>query len=222
MDLEEKVDKGIEVVREAYDKFDDPAIAWTGGKDSTLILHMVKEIHDGEIPSPALFIDSTFEFPETYEFVDKISEEWGVDVHVAKAEELVEKYHETEDEEKKKEIWHHMKIRAIDQALDENGWDALLVGIRWDEHPARSEETYFSPREDHTRVHPILHFTEADVWAYISSNDLPYHPLYDKGYRSIDAQGYTHPVEDPDAPERAGRDPEKEKIMQRLRELGYF
>jgi phosphoadenosine phosphosulfate reductase len=97
-----------------------------------------------------------------------------------------------------------------------------MVGIRWDEHPARSSETYFSPREDHMRVHPILHFTEKDVWSYIRRNNVPYNPLYDKGYRSLGAKIDTEPVADPDAPERAGREKEKEKIMERLRELGYF
>ena len=97
-----------------------------------------------------------------------------------------------------------------------------MVGIRWDEHPARSEEKPISKRKDHDRIHPILDFTEEDIWDYIYLNKVPYNPLYDMGYRSVGEKEFTQPVFEKGASERAGREKEKEEIMEKLRKLGYF
>ena len=116
---------------------------------------------------------------------------------------------------------------------------ALFVAIRWDEHPERAKETYFSPRIDpeHIRVHPMLHFTWLDVWQYIKQFNVPFNPLYLKGYTSLGCKPCTSKVKkdgfrDIDeiiafikqgkAKERAGRDIDKELVMERLRKLGYY
>ncbi|MFQ5951092.1 MAG: phosphoadenosine phosphosulfate reductase family protein, partial [Candidatus Geothermarchaeales archaeon] len=107
-----------------------------------------------------------------------------------------------------------------------------ISGIRWDENPSRAAEVFLSPREDppHVRVHPILPWTERDVWTYTLEHDLPIHPLYDRGYRSFDGVQDSEPIEDRPAweqnlegsVERAGRAQDKEEMMRRLRDLGYF
>jgi phosphoadenosine phosphosulfate reductase len=222
MSLDDKTAKSLEVIQEAYDRYSPKmGLAFTGGKDSTVLLHLTKTLFD-EVPMKAMFIDVYDHFPETHKFVEKTAAEWNLDLIKAQDPSLLPQYKTATDKKEKREISRMMKINAINQTLEQEGWKALMVGIRWDEHPARSSETYFSPREDHMRVHPILHFTEKDVWSYIRRNNVPYNPLYDKGYRSLGAKIDTEPVEDPDAPERAGREKEKEKIMERLRELGYF
>jgi phosphoadenosine phosphosulfate reductase len=128
----------------------------------------------------------------------------------------------TKDYKMKGEMLRILKIESIKKAIRENNLHALIVGIRWDEHEARSNEKYFSKREDHIRVHPILHFTETDIWNYIRTFNVPYNPLYDKGFRSLGEKGFTKPVLNPNAPERSGRERDKEEIMKRLRALGYF
>ncbi len=127
---------------------------------------------------------------------------------------------------------HLMKTVALNRYLLGRGIDTVVTGIRWDENPARSSEVFFSPRETppHTRVHPILPWTEQDVWAYTLGKGVPFHPLYRVGYRSLDGIFDSKPTDTRPAweqdldgtPERAGRAQDKEHIMARLRALGYF
>lgn len=69
MTLEEKIKKAKEI-----------AVAWTGGKDSTVLLHLIRETFNGKIPFRVFFNDSTVEFPEIYEFVKKLTNEWRIDL----------------------------------------------------------------------------------------------------------------------------------------------
>ncbi|HDK27177.1 MAG TPA: adenylyltransferase, partial [Candidatus Atribacteria bacterium] len=84
---------------------------------------------------------------------------------------------------------------------------------------------------EHTRVSPILHFTERDIWDNTHLHNLPYCPLYKIGYRSLGARSSSNPGEVgvpaweqdlENVPERAGRRQDKEKAMARLRKLGYM
>lgn len=125
-----------------------------------------------------------------------------------------------------------MKTVALNSVLDEFEYDAVFSGIRWDEQDSRADETFFSPRQDsekyppHDRVHPILQYTESDVWdglwqtvvpsevplmdgmkipkaindipEGISINDLPICELYFEGYRSLGSE--TETVKSADEP----------------------
>lgn len=218
-----KIRSSQRVLKSALNKFSPKvAIAWTGGKDSTVLLHMVRSLQNNQIQIPAIFIDHGLHFDETYEFVNKIEKEWKLNLIKVTDKGALRKYHQTKSRIKKKELSRKMKINAVKKAIKKNKWRALIVGIRWDEHEARSSEVYFSMRKDHMRIHPILHFTEKNIWNYINEFKLPYNPLYDSGYRSIGEKPFTKPVEDPNKSERSGREKEKEKIMERLRTLGYF
>lgn len=148
--------------------------------------------------------------------------DWNLNLIIASDESGYKKYQKTRRKKDRKELARMMKVNAIDQSINKYKWQALFVGIRWDEHPARAAEKYVSLRSDHVRIHPILHFTEQDIWAYIRQFKLPYNPLYDQGYRSLGEKEFTKPVPDKTQPERAGREKDKEKIMERLRSLGYF
>jgi phosphoadenosine phosphosulfate reductase len=127
---------------------------------------------------------------------------------------------------------HLMKTVPLKVFIEENSIKALSTAIRWDEQEARKQEVYFSAREnpDHTRVQPILHFTERDIWSTIHTYKIPYCKLYEIGYRSLGARCSTHKNSDIPAwqqdlentPERVGRGQAKEQIMDQLRSLGYM
>ena len=225
MSLNKKVEKAQKIIKEASEKWDHNkiAIAWTGGKDSTVILHLVREIFDGKVPFKVMFNDSTLEFPEIYNFIKKYEKDWNLDLlwikHLAEDLEIYEK---STSKDEQMEIMRIAKINALNFALKKYDLKAFVSGIRWDEHEARSDEKMFSKRSTHMRVHPILHFTIDDIWDYIKKYDVPYVNLYDKGYKSLGEAPFTRPVSDPDASERDGRDATKEKVMKRLRDLGYW
>ncbi|HVZ66873.1 MAG TPA: sulfatase-like hydrolase/transferase [Patescibacteria group bacterium] len=222
--LYKKVQKAIKVIRQGIEKYKDKniAIAWTGGKDSTVLLHLVRLACGGKIPFRAIFNDSTMEFEEIYKFIENIKHLWNIDLITIKhsAKELKE-FYSTNDIERKKELSRIMKITAINSVLKKYKFKALIAGIRWDEHEARSKEKYFSKRKNHTRIHPILAFDESDIWDYINFFGVPYVDLYSKGYRSLGEKPFTKPAK-PGEGERSGRDHDKEQVMKRLRSLGYW
>ncbi|MFB6125707.1 MAG: phosphoadenosine phosphosulfate reductase family protein [Halolamina sp.] len=88
--LQHKIEKAIEVTKKGLEKYDDPAIMWTGGKDSTLTLYFVKEVaeqHGYDVP-PAVFIDHYQHFDELIEFTKRWADEWDLDVVWARNEDV--------------------------------------------------------------------------------------------------------------------------------------
>lgn len=132
---------------------------------------------------------------------------------------------------------HLMKTVVFNQFLDRNRIKGIFQGLRWDEHPARFDDPYFDYKEEghlmpeHTRIRPILHFTEKDLWDTYAAFKIPYCPLYERGYRSLGAKttslismegvpAWKQDLENTE--ERAGRRQDKEKAMERMRQLGYM
>jgi len=267
-DLASKIEKSKVIIRQALERYpmDNLAIAWTGGKDSTLLLWIIREVcleDEKEIPT-CFCIDEGDMFPEVREFLTKYSEEWGIEldmVHnddvseaaggelgaIVKVSDLNERnqaemarlgYEEDEFAyEPESYVGNHlMKTGALNEYLEDNEIQAFFEGIRWDEQAARSEETYFSPREgtefspEHDRISPMLHFTEREVWQAIHAYGIPFCKLYAEGYRSLGARVTTGAADDIPAweqdlentSERVGRRQDKEGLMKKLRELGYM
>jgi phosphoadenosine phosphosulfate reductase len=132
---------------------------------------------------------------------------------------------------------HLMKTVVFDEFLERNKIKAVFQGLRWDEHPTRFNDAYFEHREaaylvpEHTRIRPILHLTEKDLWDAYAAFNIPYCPLYERGYRSLGAKTTSQisvegvPAWEQDlenTEERAGRRQDKEKAMERMRKLGYM
>jgi phosphoadenosine phosphosulfate reductase len=263
LSLDEKLDLAQKIIGEAWRRFDwqKTAVAWTGGKDSTLLLWLIKKTaEERRHPLPrALFVDEGDVFPEIWEFVERMVKEWRLDFSVAhnrdvsakaagigapiKVADLNERNREEikrlgfEEEEFAYEpesfVGNHlMKTVATNVWLEENGIEGLFVGVRWDEQEARAEDDFLREIEKprHFRIEPLLPFTEADVWQAIRGRRIPYVRLYEQGYRSLGARVTTTKVTDKPAweqdlektAERAGRRQDKEKIMKRLRDLGYM
>ena len=219
--LEDKVKRSQDILREALERFSGHiALAWTGGKDSTTTLHLVKELCGGQVPIPVLNIDTSVKFKEIYDFRDRIAAEWGLDLRIERNEEALREITIAAD---KAECCFRLKAEVIARSITKYGWQALIIGMRWDEHPDRGKDEYFVQYENppHYRVQPILHFSELDVWSYIRSRDVPFCSLYQRGYRSLGCEPCTK-TGMPGRAERAGRDQTKEEIMKRLRAMGYF
>jgi phosphoadenosine phosphosulfate reductase len=88
--IEDKIEKAIEVTRRGLEQYRNPAVMWTGGKDSTLTLYFIKEVaerFDLDVP-PAVFIDHFQHFDEIHDFVDHWAEEWGLDVVYARNDDV--------------------------------------------------------------------------------------------------------------------------------------
>ena len=131
---------------------------------------------------------------------------------------------------------HLMKTVVFNQFLERNNIKGVFQGLRWDEHPSRFSDDYFEYKEggdfapEHTRIRPILHFTEKDLWDTYFAFDIPFCSLYEEGYRSLGARTTTDkrssvPAWEQDlenTEERGGRRQDKEQLMDRMRKLGYM
>lgn len=231
-----------------------------GKDSTTMLWMYRETCKDLVLPKPgAMFIDEGYVFEEILELVDQVSSEWKIEVSFVKNRDVSDKANKVDDmirvadlnERNRQEIEklgfidesfpfepesyignHLMKTVAMNAFMESNNVKALSTAIRWDEQDARIEENFFSPRTkpDHTRIHPILHFTERDIWNTIHRYNIPFCSLYYQGYRSLGAKGSTIKISDTPAweqdlentPERAGRGQDKEEIMEQLRSLGYM
>lgn len=220
--LDEKVTHSKKVLLAAYEKYEDKmAIFWTGGKDSTVLLHMIREVFPSK-KFPILFLDTQLDFEEVYSFIDKLVKEWKLDLVTLKTtDQHMKKYNSLKTKAARVKLASLFKIILLKEAVKKHKLPALVIGIRRDEHPERIEEKYLSPRQGHMRIHPLLHFTEKDVWDYTKQHKVPYIALYDKGYRSLGEKEFTKPAT-AGGGERSGRQKEREVIMKKLRKLGYF
>jgi sulfate adenylyltransferase subunit 2 len=265
MELRELENRSIYIIREAKAQFRNPAALWSMGKDSTTLIYLCRKAFYGKVPFPVIHIDTERKFPQMYEFRDRIAKEWGLNLIVAKNEEALKAG--IGPERGKFECCTKLKTEALKQTLEKYGFDALLLAIRRDEHGIRAKERIFSPRNEdfywnyhdqplemwdqyqkasgeatHTRVHPMLHWREIDIWRYIQQEKIPVNPMYfardGKRYRSLGCVPCTSPIESnadtvdkivaeleqTKAAERAGRAQDKEAafMMQKLRALGYM
>jgi phosphoadenosine phosphosulfate reductase len=241
-------------------------VAYTGGKDSTLLLYLIKTVCEEQGRSmPTCFcIDEGDMFDEVKDFIRDIEARWDVNVEMihnhdvsraaggelgamVNVEDLneynrteIERLRYDEDEfpyEPESFVGNHlMKTATLNRYLFDQDVEAFFEGIRWDEQGARADETYFSEREGsqynpaHTRVFPILHFTERDVWDATFHCNIPVCSLYRDGFRSLgarvtttrnaDVPAWEQDLENTD--ERGGRRQDKEGLMAKLRKLGYM
>ncbi|MCH9023370.1 MAG: sulfate adenylyltransferase subunit CysD, partial [Planctomycetes bacterium] len=187
--LDDLESQSIYIIREAYYHYPKLCLLWSIGKDSTTLLWLVRKSFFGKIPFPVMHIDTTYKFPEMYAFREKYAKEFELDLLIETNEEAIARGvgYKTHDS---LTVCTELKTNALKQAIGKYKFQALLVGIRRDEHGIRSKERYFSPRDEqfrwnykdqppelwdqyknqtqednHIRVHPLLHLTERDIWA---------------------------------------------------------
>jgi phosphoadenosine phosphosulfate reductase len=217
--LTEKTRHAQKLLREALKSHtaDRIAVAFTGGKDSTLALFLWRQALASSTVSPlALNLDTGVKFPEVLRFRDQLVGNWGVRLHIARPQST-----RTPIAVDKAACCKARKIEPLLAAIGELGIRLLITGIRADEHPSRAALPFLEQCAGHERLHPLLAFSEMDVWAAIQEHTLPWASLYEQGYRSLGCVPCTElPREGGD--ERSGRAVQKEAIMDDLRTLGYF
>lgn len=262
-DLDALEAQSIYILREAYSRVGRLAMLWSLGKDSNVMIWLAKRAFLGRVPFPVMHLDTGLEFPETYAFRDRYAREWGLDLIADACPPIAE----VDPSLPPASRLAARKTLGLKQALGRYGFAGIIAGIRRDEQATRAKERVFSPRGadgqwdfrdqppefwdqynadfppgTHVRIHPLLHWTEIDIWRYIQRESIPVVPLYfardGRRYRSLGEIGITFPIRS-DAgdigaiirelattrePERAGRamDHDSEDAFERLRVGGYM
>src|SRR4051812_4228174 len=137
--------QSVYLFREAFHSFKHLCMPWSMGKDSNVLIWLAKKAFFGKIPFPLLHVDTTYEFPEMYEFRDWATEHHKIDLKIWINEDARKRGigYETHDPVT---VTHELKTMALQQAMAHYKWDALITGIRRDEDATRAKERYFSPR----------------------------------------------------------------------------
>ena len=224
MTLEEKIQVSQEYLGYALScaKPSKIAVAWTGGKDSTVALALWMEALREQSPdSPSVLVlnlDTGLKFPEVLAFRDRIAADWEVSLRIIRPDVDLDTYPIAQDAV---QCCTDLKIRPLHQAIAALGISLLLTGIRADEHPERGTSSWLEEKHDsgYTMLHPLIQWTEMDIWSFTLQHGLPYCSLYDQGYRSLGCRPCTRPS---GQDERSGRDQSKEGKLSILRSLGYF
>ena len=203
----EKEKISIDIVKDSIVNTKNPFVCFSGGKKSVVLLHLIKRGCVGALN--VLHIDTTVEFENVYLYIEKMQKLWRFNL-VRERRSDIEGIRIAENEE---ECCRKLITEPLKNAIEKYKIDCLFVGITWDENEG---ERFVS--EGDVYVHPILHFTERDIWEYIKRYNLPYCSLYDQGYLKLDCKPCTKI-----ASERSESDiQEQEMIKDRLRRLGYL
>jgi sulfate adenylyltransferase subunit 2 len=205
--------EAIHVLREVAGQCQHPALLFSGGKDSLVLLRLAeKAFRPGAFPFPLLHIDTGHNFPEVIAFRDRRAAELGERLIVRSVEDSIARGRvvlANPDESRNR----HQSVTLLD-AIAELGFDACIGGARRDEEKARAKERVFSFRDafgqwdpknqrpelwnlynarvgpgEHVRVFPISNWTELDVWQYIARERLEVPSLYLAHRRRIVRRG---------------------------------
>lgn len=267
--LDDLENQSIYILREAYNKFEPLAMLWSIGKDSTVLLWLARKAFFGHVPFPLVHVDTTYKIPSMVEYRDRLVRDWKLELIVGKNQETLKQGNTYPNGKATRvECCSRLKKDALRQVITECGFKGVIVGVRRDEEPTRAKERYFSPRDKemewhvedqppelwdqfktdvapgtHVRIHPLLHWTELNIWEYIARENIPVIPLYfanarGERYRSIGCAPCTFPVRSMAATvpeivaelrqtktsERSGRaqDQEREDAFEKLRRDGYM
>jgi sulfate adenylyltransferase subunit 2 len=202
--------QSIHIIREVAAEFERPALLFSGGKDSVVMLRLAqKAFWPGRIPFPVMHIDTGHNFPEVLEFRDRTVAELEATLLVASVQESIDagRSHEEAGLDPSR---NRLQTRTLLDAITNYKFDAVFGGARRDEEKARAKERVYSFRDDfgqwdpknqrpelwslyngrhhageHIRVFPISDWTELDVWQYIGAEELDLPSIYYSHRREV-------------------------------------
>ncbi len=255
--------ESIYIFRQAYRSIPKIALLWSLGKDSNVMVWLAFKAFLGKIPFPLVHVDTGKKFKEMYEFRDKYVKEWEVNFIKGSCPPL----EDIDPSLPPAARSAARKTEGLKEIIKKEKFKGIIAGIRRDEQGTRAKERVFSPRDDsgvwniknqppefwdqsnfnypesvHVRIHPLLGWTELDIWEYIRYEKIPVVDLYfskkGKRYRSLGDRDITLPVkssaktidqiilelQNSNTSERSGRamDHEEENVFERLRSKGYM
>ncbi|HEX5401800.1 MAG TPA: sulfate adenylyltransferase subunit CysD [Pseudonocardiaceae bacterium] len=200
--------EAIHIFREVAGEFDRPVILFSGGKDSTLLVHLaVKAFWPAQVPFPLLHVDTGHNFDEVIEFRDRVVQRYGLRLLVAKVQDWID---DGRLAERPDGLRNPLQTMPLLDTITENKFDAVFGGGRRDEERARAKERIFSLRNgfgqwdprrqrpelwnlyngrhrpgEHVRVFPLSNWTELDVWRYIDRERIDLPSIYYAHQRSV-------------------------------------
>lgn len=178
-----------ERVRWALDQFGEQIVLSTSfGVQSAVMLHLVTQVKPD---IPVVFIDTGYLFPETYVFAEQLSERLRLNLKVyqpemtpARQEALYGKRWE-QGREGLEAYGLMNKVEPMNRALTELKAKAWLSGLRRAQASTRVDLKIVERQNRTLKIHPIIEWTDRDIYQYLTEHDLPYHPLWEQGYVSI-------------------------------------
>ena len=195
--------EAVHIFREAVAGSERPAMLYSVGKDSSVLLHLArKAFHPAPLPFPVVHVDTTWKFREMYEFRDATAERLGLDLIVHRNPDAVEREINPFDHGSAvhTDVW---KTEGLKQVIEAYRFDTCFGGARRDEEKSRAKERIFSVRSaqhrwdpkrqrpelwdlyntrrvngETLRVFPMSNWTESDIWMYIRDQWIPIVSLY--------------------------------------------
>jgi phosphoadenosine phosphosulfate reductase len=149
---------------------------------------------------PVILIDTGYLFPETYRFIDELTDKLKINLKVYSAVRSA-----AWQEARHGERWNQglagleaynqeNKVEPMRRALRDLGVSTWFAGLRRGQAESRANIPYLEWSGGRWKVHPIAEWTDRDVHRYLKKHDLPYHPLWEKGYVSIGDRHSTKPI----------------------------
>jgi sulfate adenylyltransferase subunit 2 len=238
--------ESMHIMKEVVAEFENPAMLYSVGKDSSVMLHLLqKAFYPAPPPLPLVHVDTTWKFKEMIEFRDRRAKEVGMELIV---------YTNPKGKEMNISPFVHgsavhtdiMKTEALKQMLDKYKFDAVFGGARRDEEKSRAKERIYSFRDknhrwdpknqrpelwniyngrhnigESIRVFPLSNWTELDIWQYIYLENIQIPSLYFSKERDVvEYMGTKIMVDDDRMPEDLRKTAKKETV--RFRTLGCY
>ena len=229
--------EAVHLIREVAAEFDRPALLFSGGKDSAVLLKLAeKAFAPAPIPFPVLHVDTGHNFEEVLEFRDRRAAELGVRLVVASVQDSIDAGRATEAEGQVSR--NRLQTVTLLDAIAEHRFDALFGGARRDEERARAKERMLSFRDsfgqwdprnqrpelwnlyngmihpgENVRAFPLSNWTERDVWTYIDRERVELPSLYFAHNRKVFERDGMLLADNPFLP----RDPEEQLVERSVR-----
>ena len=167
------------------------------GVQAAVMLHLVNQV----IPRvPVVLIDTGYLFPETYRFIDELVERLDLDLRVYRADlspAWLEARHGRlwENGVTGIERYNHLhKVQPMDRAMQDLRVGTWFAGLRRAQSKSRQDLPILQVKDGRYKVHPVIDWTDRDIYQYLKRHDLPYHPLWEQGYVSIGDRHSTVPL----------------------------